>query len=93
MPGIPVLLKALYSIGIELIRKMLATRKDLCRLIQQTIILSRNSGINKWLTSVARESRHALTTPLRINFLAVLSQKIDIEAYPFLSGDGVSKHP
>jgi len=88
-----VLLKALYSIAIELIRKMLATRKNLCRLIQPTIILSRNSGINKCLTSVGRESRHALTTPFRINIFAVLSDKIDIEVYPFLSGGGVSKHP
>lgn len=86
------LLKALYSICIELIRKMLATRKDLCCLIQQTIILSRNSGINKCLTSVGRESRHPLTTFLRINFLAVLSEKIDIEAYSFVFGGGVSKH-
>ncbi|WP_193972358.1 hypothetical protein [Microcoleus sp. LEGE 07076] len=129
------LLKALYSIGIELIRKMLATRKNLCRLIQltsctilsksqdacsptklifcgtgilpvhkrliengaisqiqPTIILSRNCGRNKWLTSVERISRHPLTAPFKINFFAVLCQKIDIEAYPFLSGGGVSKH-
>lgn len=35
---------------------MLATRKDLCCLIQPTIILSRDSGINKWLTSVSTNS-------------------------------------
>ncbi len=93
MPGITVLLKALYCICIELIRKMLATRKDLCCLIQQTIILSRNSGINKCLTSVGRESRRALTTFLIINFLAVLSEKIDIKAYSFVFDGGVSKHP
>lgn len=35
---------------------MLATQKDLCCLIQPTSILSRNSGINKWLTCVCTNS-------------------------------------
>ncbi|MEG4321115.1 MULTISPECIES: hypothetical protein [unclassified Microcoleus] len=35
---------------------MLATQKDLCCLIQPTNILSRNSGINQWLTNVCTNS-------------------------------------
>lgn len=35
---------------------MLATQKDLCCLIQPTSILSRNPGINKWLTNVSTDS-------------------------------------
>ncbi|UNU21233.1 hypothetical protein D0A34_22445 [Microcoleus vaginatus PCC 9802] len=45
------LLKALYFKGIASIRKMLATQKDLCCLIQPTSILSRDPSINNWLTS------------------------------------------
>jgi hypothetical protein len=45
-----VLLKALYFKGIASIRKMLATQKDLCCLIQPTSILSRDPRINNWLT-------------------------------------------
>ncbi|MEG4518214.1 MULTISPECIES: hypothetical protein [unclassified Microcoleus] len=48
---IPLLLKALYFKGIASIRKMLATQKDLCCLIQSTSILSRDPRINNWLTS------------------------------------------
>ncbi len=91
-PGIPVLLKALYFKGIASIRKMLATQKYLCCLIQRTRILSRNSGINNWLTSVGRGSSGALTTPLSINFFAVLSQKFALESSLFLSCGGVSKY-
>ncbi|MEG4107062.1 hypothetical protein [Microcoleus sp. S13_C5] len=34
-----------------------------------------------------------LTTPFKIKFFAVFSQKISLEVSPFLSGGGVSKHP
>ncbi|MGB3262482.1 MAG: hypothetical protein WBA89_00860, partial [Microcoleus sp.] len=57
--------------------------------IQPTIILSKNCGINKWLTFVERSRSPVPIAPLKINFFAVLCQKIDIEAYPFLSGGGV----
>ena len=39
-----------------------------------------------------RRNSGALTAPLKIKFFAVLSQKIYLEASPFLSGGGVSKH-
>ncbi|WP_293153639.1 MULTISPECIES: hypothetical protein [unclassified Microcoleus] len=39
-----------------------------------------------------RGSSGALTTPLSINSFAVLSQKLVLEASPFLSCGGVSKH-
>lgn len=39
-----------------------------------------------------RRSSGALTTPLKIKFFAVLSQKMAIQASPFLSGGGVPKH-
>lgn len=39
-----------------------------------------------------RGSSGALTTPLRIESFAVLSQKLVLEASPFLSCGGVSKH-
>ena len=39
-----------------------------------------------------RGNRGALTAPLKIKFFAVFSQKIYLEASPFLSGGGVSKH-
>ncbi|MCC3406388.1 MAG: hypothetical protein JGK17_12520 [Microcoleus sp. PH2017_10_PVI_O_A] len=40
-----------------------------------------------------RGSSGALTTPLSIKCFAVLSQKLVLEASPFLSWGGVSKHP
>lgn len=40
-----------------------------------------------------RGSSGALTTPLSIKSFAVLSQKLVLEASPFLSCGGVSKHP
>jgi len=39
-----------------------------------------------------RRNGGALTAPLKIKFLAVLSQKIYLGASPFLSGGGVSKY-
>jgi hypothetical protein len=39
-----------------------------------------------------RRNSGALTAPLKIKFFAVLSQKINLEASPFVSGGGVSKH-
>ena len=39
-----------------------------------------------------RRNSGALSAPLKINFFAVLSQKIYLGASPFLSGGGVSKH-
>ncbi|WP_242724605.1 hypothetical protein [Microcoleus vaginatus] len=39
-----------------------------------------------------RGSSGALTTPLKIKFFAVFSQKISLEVSPFLSGGGASKH-
>lgn len=39
-----------------------------------------------------RRNSGALTAPLKIKFLAVLSQKINLGASPFLSGGGVSKY-
>ncbi|MEG4488736.1 hypothetical protein, partial [Microcoleus sp. D2_18a_B4] len=39
-----------------------------------------------------RGNSGALTTPLKIKFFAVFSQKISLEVSPFLSGGGVSKH-
>ncbi|HSF76616.1 MAG TPA: hypothetical protein VLA84_22670 [Microcoleus sp.] len=39
-----------------------------------------------------RGNSGALTTALKIKFLAVFSQKISLEVSPFLSGGGVSKH-
>jgi hypothetical protein len=50
---IAVILKALYFKSIASKRKMLATQKDLCCLIQPTSILSRDPSINNWLTSVS----------------------------------------
>ena len=44
-------------------------------------------------TFTAERGNHgALTTPLKIKFFAVFSQKISLEVSPFLSGGGVSKH-
>lgn len=177
------LLKALYFKGIESIRKMLATKKDLCCLIQPIRISYRTPSINNWLNSVrgninlpivnrcqidnsnppkpSSRRRHrsirdqinqavetavnycfvhqintimfgcylgktqfvpegkahnqkfvqilqtakistllaakpgscsALRTPLSIKILAILSQKIELEASPFLSCGGVSKY-
>ncbi|MGB7895438.1 MAG: hypothetical protein WCF82_26540 [Microcoleus sp.] len=42
---------------------------------------------------VDRGNSGALTTPLKIKFFAVFSQKISLEVSPFLCGGGVSKHP
>ena len=39
-----------------------------------------------------RRNSGALTAPLKSTFFAVLSQKINLGASPFLSGGGVSKH-
>ena len=180
---IPVPIEALYFKGIESIRKMLATKKDLWCLIQPIRISYRTPSINNWLNSVraninlpivnrcpidnsnppkpSSRRRHrsirdqinqavetavnycfvhqintimfgcylgktqfvpegkahnqkfvqilqtakistllaakpgscsALTTPLSIKILAILSQKIELEASPFLSCGGVSKH-
>ncbi|NQE33643.1 hypothetical protein [Microcoleus asticus] len=40
-----------------------------------------------------RSNSDAPTTPVKIKFFAVFSPKIYVEASPFLSGGGVSKHP
>ncbi|MEG4800637.1 hypothetical protein QUB63_05355 [Microcoleus sp. ARI1-B5] len=45
---------------------MLATQKDLCCLIQPTTILSRNSGINPWLTNVCTNSDSSIVDPSTI---------------------------
>ena len=39
-----------------------------------------------------RRNSGALTAPLKIKFFAVLSQKVYLGPFPFLSGGGVSKH-
>jgi hypothetical protein len=51
-----VILKALYFKSIASKRKMLATPKDLCCLIQPTSILSRDPSIHNWLTTVSTNS-------------------------------------
>ena len=50
------ILKALYFKSIASKRKMLATQKDLCCLIQPTSILSRDPSIHNWLTTLSTNS-------------------------------------
>ncbi|WP_333220059.1 hypothetical protein [Microcoleus sp. Pol12A5] len=40
-----------------------------------------------------RDNAGALTAPLKIKFFVFLSHRIYLEASPFVSGGGVSKHP
>ncbi|MEG4089535.1 hypothetical protein [Microcoleus sp. Pol12B4] len=40
-----------------------------------------------------RDNPGALTTPFKIKFFVFLSHRIYLEASPFVSGGGVSKHP
>lgn len=58
---------------------------------QQFVQMSQAAKISTF--RVDRGNSGVMTTPLKIKFFAVFSQKIALEVSPFLSGGGVSKHP
>jgi hypothetical protein len=61
-----VILKALYFKSIASKRKMLATQKNLCCLIQPTSILSRDPSIHNWLTTVSTNSDSSIVEGSKI---------------------------